>query len=208
MEKAKDVDEYIARHRQIIEDNPDCGASMYNLAVALIAKKEYNEAEKYLYRSLDNSPGLAEAYIQLGGLCLRRGDMEGCLDFNRQAVRAKPGFAEGWGNIGFVHLQRGELEDAITALRKATAFNFRFVQAFASLASAYLMNGNIDESIETGHKVLELAPDFAVAHNNLAIAYMEQDDWEKAIAHCDRAISGGYDVPEEIRREIDAHRQS
>ena len=204
MEKAKNVHEYIERQRRALASNPDCGTSHYNLAVALLGINQYEEAENELFAAIDCSPGLAEAYVQLGGLRLRQGDLESCLDFNRRAVRVKPGFSEGWGNIGFVHMQRGEVDEAITALEKATHFNFRFIQAFATLANAYLAKGRIDDAIETNHKVLKLAPDFAVAHNNLAICYLEKSDLEKARLHCGKAIDLGYEVAPEIQREIEA----
>ncbi len=69
------------------------------------------------------------------------------------------------------------------------------------------MNGEVDKSIEAGLKAINLAPDFAVAHNNLAIAYLEKGEAEKAIEHYDRAVSLGYEVAPEIRREIDRHRK-
>ncbi len=206
MPVAKNAEEFIASQRANIASNPDCGTSYYNLAVALLGQQKFDEAEQALHRAIDCSPGLAEAFVQLGGLCFRRGDLDGCLDYNRKAVKAKPGFSEGWGNIGFVHLQRGEVDEAITALEKATTFNFRFVQAFATLANAYLMRGWVDKSIETGLKTLELAPEFAVAHNNLAIAYLEKGDYAKAVEHCDLALQYGYDVPEGLRKTIDEYR--
>jgi tetratricopeptide (TPR) repeat protein len=174
MEKVRNADEYIAHQRQAIAQNPECGNSHYNLAVALIGQKKYDEAEKHLYEAIECSQGLAEAYIALGGICLQRGDLEGCLHNNRMAVKAKPGFSEGWGNIGYIELQQGNVDEAITALEKATSFNFRYVQAFANLANAYLMKGRIDDSIEANLKALKLHPDFAPAHNNLAIAYLEK----------------------------------
>jgi tetratricopeptide (TPR) repeat protein len=206
MEKAKNVNEFIDRQRAAIASNPDCGTSHYNLAVGLLGLKKDEEAEKELHAAIDCSPGLAEAYVQLGGLCLKKGDLDGCLNYNQRAVKAKPGFSEGWGNIGFVHLQRGEVEEAIKALEKATRFNFRFVQAFATLGNAYLMNGEVDKSIEAGLKAIKLAPGFAVAHNNLAIAYLEKGEAEKAVEHHDRAVSLGYEVAPEISREIDLQR--
>lgn len=206
-DKPKDAEEYIARQRKILANNPDCGTTRYNLAVGLLAVKKYDEAEKELLATLENSPGLAEAYVQLGGLCLRRGDMDGCLAYNKQAVKAKPGFSEGYGNIGFVHLQRGEVEEAIKNLERATAFNFRYIQAFATLGSAYLMNGMPDKSIENSLKALELAPDFPVAHNNLALAYLEKGEYAKAAEHCDRALELGYEVAPQILDEIDLHRE-
>ncbi len=196
---ARNVEEYIARQRAAIAANPECGISRYNLAVALIGQKKFEEAEKELQAAVMNSPNLAEAYVQLGGICLTRGDLEGCLAYNRQSVNARAGFAEGYGNIGFVLLQQGNVEEAIRNLEKATRWNPRFVQAFATLANAYLMNGEIEKSIETGHAALQIFPDFAIAHHNLSIAYLENEQPETALEHHEKAVALGYEVPEEIR---------
>ncbi len=203
MSKASNADEFIARQRAAIAANPDCGNSHYNLGVALMGKQEYSEAETEFLAAIDSSPSLAEAYVQMGGICLQRGDLDGCLDWNQRSTRARPGFSEGWGNVGFVHLQRGEIDEAITALKKATTFNFRYVQAFTSLASAYLIKGMIDDSIEASEKALAVSPDFAVAQNNLGIAYLEKGDTEKAKTHILKAKELGYEVAPQILKEIE-----
>jgi tetratricopeptide (TPR) repeat protein len=203
MTKATNADEYIAQQRQAIAQNPECGASHYNLAVALMGQKKYDEAEKHLYEAIENSQSLAEAYVALGGIALQRGDLDGCLAHNQAAVKARPGFSEGWGNIGFIHLQKGNIDEAIKALEKATTFNFRYIQAFANLANAYLIKGMIDESIEANLKALKLHPDFAPAHNNLAIAYLEKGETQSAVEHCERAVALGYEVPPEILKEVE-----
>ena len=206
MEKAKNVEEYIAQQRAFIASNPDCGTSHYNLAVALVGQKRYEEAEKALLEAVACSPSLAEAYVQLGGICLHRGDLDGCMAYNKKAIHSRAAFSDGGGNIGFVHLQKGEIDEAISALQKAIRYNPKFLQAYATLANAYLMNGMIEESIEANRKVLDLAPNFAVSHNNLAIAYMQNGEFARAIEHCDKALSLGYDVAPEILQELDAHR--
>jgi len=206
MSKPSTVDQYIAEQRAAVENNPECGMSHYNLAIGLLGQRRYDDAEKELFAAIDCSPNLAEAYVQLGGICLQRGDLEGCLAFNKKAVHSRAGFAEGWGNIGFVHLQKGDADEAIRALEKAIRYNPRFLQAYATLANAYLMKGMIDESIETNRKVLEMAPDFAVSHNNLAIAYMERGDFQLALDHCDRAMALGYAVASEIIKELEPYR--
>lgn len=207
MEKAENVEEYIAQQRAFIASNPDCGTSHYNLAVALLGQKRYDEAEKALLEAVSCSPTLAEAYVQLGGICLQRGDLDGCMDYNKRAIHSRAGFSEGWGNIGFVHLQKGNIDEAIYALEKAVRYNPKFLQAFATLANAYLMNGMIEESIETNRKAVVLEPNFAIAHNNLTIAYMENGDFKLAIEHCDKAVDLGYDVAPEILKELEAYRQ-
>ena len=206
MTKAKNVQEYIARQRAAIAGNPECGTSHYNLAVALLGLKQYDEAEKELKEAIYCSPNLAEGYVQLGGICLQRGDLDGCMSYNQQSIKVRAGFAEGWGNIGFVHLQKGEVDEAIHALRKAITFNVNFLQAYATLANAYLMKGLIDESIEANLKTLELEPGFAVAHNNLAIAYLEQSKYDQAIEHFDKAVALGYEVAPEMLKEVEPYR--
>jgi tetratricopeptide (TPR) repeat protein len=206
MPKAKNVQEYIAHQRAAIAANPECGTSHYNLAIGLLGQKKYDEAEKELLAAVECSPNLAEAYVQLGGICLQRGDLEGCLNYNKKAVHSRAGFAEGYGNVGFVQLQLGNIEEAITALEKAVRWNPKFLQAYTTLANAYLMKGMIDESIDTGLKVTELAPDFAVGHNNLGIAYLEKGLHDLAIKHIDQAMELGYEVAPEILNEIKKYR--
>ncbi len=206
MTKAKNVSEYIESQRNVLASNPDCGTSHYNLAIGLLGLKQYDEAEKELFAAIECSPNLAEAYVQLGGLRLKEGDLEGCLRYNKLAVKSRAGFAEGHGNIGFVQLQLGNIEEAIPALEKAVRWNPNFLQAYTTLANAYLMQGMIDKSVETNLKALDLQPDFAVAHNNLAIAYLEKGEHQLAVMHIDKADELGYDVAPELLEEVKQYR--
>jgi len=206
MPTANNAEEYIAQQRAAIASNPECGTSHYNLAVALLGIEKYDEAENELNAAIDCSPNLAEAYVQLGGLCLQRGDLDACLAYNKHATKVRSGFSEGHGNIGFVHLQMGNVDEAIKSLQKAITYNSKFLQAYATLANAYLMKGLIKESIVTNLKVLKLEPSFAIAHNNLAIAYLENEEYDMAVKHCDKAIELGYEVAPEILKEIETHR--
>jgi tetratricopeptide (TPR) repeat protein len=206
MPKFKNADDYILQQQAAIASNPDCGNSHYNLAVAYIGQKKYAEAEKELHESISCSPNLAEAYVQLGGIRLQKGDLEGCLDYNKRAVQARAGFAEGWGNIGFVQMQLGNVDEAIPALEKAVRWNIKFLQAYATLANAYLAKGMIEESIKTNLKVIKMEPNFPVAYNNLAIAYMEKGEFETAIENADKAVELGYDVAPQILEELSTHR--
>ena len=204
MAKPQNIQEYLTKYRAAVAQNPECGTSHYNLAVGLLGARLYDEAEREFILAIENSPSLAEAYVQLGGICLQRGDLEGCLSWNKRAVNARAGFAEGYGNIGFVNLQLGKLEEAVFALRKAIKWNPKFLQARANLANAYLMQGEVDDSISENKTVLEQEPLFSIAHNNLAIAYMEKGEHALAKEHLQKAIELGYEVSPELRKEIEA----
>ncbi len=216
-QKPANSDAYIAKLRSQITDNTECGTNHYNLAVALMGKQEYDEAEKALHDAVDCSPNLAEAYVLLGGICLQRGDVEGCLRYNRYAVKARAGFAEGYGNIGFVLLQlvdgknpeedQEKIDSAIKNLRKAVVHNAKFVQAFTTLGNAYYMKGLLDEGIKANLEAVKIQPEFPIAHNNLCVGYLEKKNYEKAIEHCDIATSLGYEVAEELKAELAPHRK-
>jgi len=212
------ADAHIARLRGQLSENEECGTTHYNLAVALMGKQEYAEAEKVLHDAIDNSPTLAEAYVLLGGICLQRGDLEGCYRYNQRATKARAGFAEGYGNMAFVLLQLVDGKDpkedtekvdkAIKHLKKAIIHNKNFIQAYATLGTAYFMKGLVQEGIKANLEAVALAPDFPIAHNNLAVAYLEIEDHEKAITHCDKAIDLGFEVAQELKDELEPHRKA
>ncbi|MDD9301585.1 MAG: tetratricopeptide repeat protein [Desulfobacter sp.] len=214
----KNADEQIAMLRNALAQNTECGTTHYNLAVALMGKQEYTEAEQVLHDALECSPTLAEAYVLLGGICLQRGDLEGCFRFNQRATKARAGFAEGYGNMAFVLLQlvdgKDEKEDeekvdkAIKNLKKAIIHNKNFVQAFTTLGTAYFMKGLVEEGIKANLEALEVQPQFPIAHNNLAVAYLQNKDYEKAILHCDKAVELGFEVAPDLLKELASHRNS
>ncbi|MCG8686994.1 MAG: tetratricopeptide repeat protein [Desulfobacterales bacterium] len=214
----KNADEHIAKLRYALAQNEECGTTHYNLAVALMGKQEFAEAEKELHEAIDCSPTLSEAYVLLGGLCLQRNDLEGCYRYNQSATKVRAGFAEGYGNMAYVLLQlvdgkdpkedEEKVDKAIKHLKKAIIHNKHFIQAYTTLGTAYFMKGLIEEGIKANQEALEVEPKFPVAHNNLAVAYLELEDYEKAIKHCDEAVSLGFEVKKELLDELAPHRKA
>jgi len=215
-QKPNNVDEYIAQLREGLSRNSECGTTYYNLAVALMGKQEYAEAENALHDAIDNSPSLAEAYVLLGGICLQRNDLEGCYRYNQRATKARAGFAEGYGNMAFVLLQlvdgkdakedEEKVDKAIKNLRKAIIHNKHFIQAYTTLGTAYFMKGLVQEGIQANLEALKVEPQFPIAHNNLAVAYLEAEEFENAIKHCDEAVKLGFEVAQELLDELAPHR--
>ncbi len=215
-QRPNNVDEYIAELRQGLSRNSECGTTHYNLAVALMGKQEYAEAENELHEAIDNSPSLAEAYVLLGGICLQRNDLEGCYRYNQRAVKARAGFAEGYANMAFVLLQlvdgkdskddEEKVDKAIKNLKKAIIHNKNFIQAYTTLGTAYFMKGLVQEGIKANLEALTVEPRFPIAHNNLAVAYLEAGEYEKAVIHCDEAVKLGFEVAPQLLEELAPHR--
>ena len=200
-----DLDEYIADLKAEIAENEQCANHYYNLGLALLTKRDFVAAEEALLNAVRNSPHLAEAYVQLGGICLERGDLDGCLRYNEEAANCRAKFPVPWSNIAFVHLQRGEPDKAITALNKALKWDPNFVQAQNALATAYFMKGDIKACETQCLSIIKKEPAFAPAWNNLALAYFDQGEFAKAKEAADKAQELGFEVSEAFLEELKAH---
>ena len=206
-ERYDDLDEYIADLKKEIEANAQCATHYYNLGLALLSKRDFVAAEEALLNAVRNSPHLAEAYVQLGGICLERGDLEGCLHYNEEAANCRAKFPIPWSNIAFVHLQRGEPDKAIAALRKALKWDPKFIQAKNALATAYYMKGDFKASVEVCRELLAQEPGFAPAWNNLALALFDLKEYDQAVEAADKARELGCEVSEGFLEELKPHRK-
>lgn len=197
-----DLDEYIADLKAEIAQNEQCATHYYNLGLALLTKRDFVAAEESFLNAVRNSPHLAEAYVQLGGICLERGDLDGCLRYNEEAANCRAKFPVPWSNIAFVHLQRGEPGKAVTALKKALKWDPDFVQAQNALATAYYMQGEFKAAEEQCRKIIETHPGFAPAWNNLALALFDLGDAVGAAEAARKAVELGFDVPQGFKEEL------
>ncbi|MBQ9407069.1 MAG: tetratricopeptide repeat protein [Desulfovibrio sp.] len=209
-ERYDNLDEYITDLKAEIEKNDQCATHYYNLGLALLTKRDFSAAEEAFLEAVRNSPHLAEAYVQLGGICLERGDLDGCLRYNEEAANCRAKFPVPLSNIAFVYLQRGEPDKAMTVLQKALKWDPQFVQAKNALATALYMKGEYLESERVCREALQLEPCFAPAWNNLALALFELERYQEAENAVAKAKELGFDVPEGFVEElaIRAHRQA
>lgn len=202
-----DLDEYIADLKTEIAANDKCATHHYNLGVALLSKRDFVAAEEAFLNAVRQSPHLAEAYIQLGGICMERGDLEGCLRYNQEAANCRPKFAIPQANIAFVHIQQGRPDEALKALDKALKWNPDLIQARNGLAIARYMQGDYEASEDACRKLLDDQPEFGPAWQNLALALFAQEQFPEAVLACDRAIALGCDVPENFLADLEPHRK-
>lgn len=196
------IDDYIADLKSKLAVNRECGNTLYNLGVAYLTKRDFMEAERCFREAVANSPKLAEAYVQLGGIAMQRGDLKTCLTYNVQATQQRPFFAVPWGNIGFCQLQLGETDKAIQSLKRAIKYDNNFVQALATLGSAYFTEGDLEEAAKSLEQAVGIEPMFGPAWNNLALVFAEKGEWTRVKDCVEKAQASGYEVPEAFLKEL------
>ena len=206
--KYEDIDEYIHDLQEEIKTNEKCANHYYNLGLAFLSKRDFVAAEDAFLKAVENSPRLAEAYVQLGGICQGRGDLDGCLHYNEEAANVRPKFAIPQSNIAYVHLQKGEPEKAMSAITKALQWNPNFVQAKNALGLAHHMKGEYEAAETVFRDLLRDQPDFAPAWHNLALTLFETGRFDDALEASDKAVSLGYEVPQGFLQELEPYRKT
>ncbi|EGJ49707.1 tetratricopeptide repeat protein [Desulfocurvibacter africanus] len=205
MSNTAKVDAYIAEQMNKLQDNPQCANTHYNLGMGFLTKRMFKEAEESFLKAVDCSSKLVEAYVQLGGIAMQRGDLEGCLHYNEIAAKNMPLFPVPYANMGFVHMQRGNVDEAIKAFKQAIKKDANFVQAIASLGGALYMKGDLDESEGYSKRALEIEANFGPALNNLALVELERGNHAKAREYVEQARKTGFEPPEGLLKELEAH---
>ncbi len=76
------IEEKIQELKARLAKNPECGVTNYNLGVHYMALRDFETARQYLQEAIRKSPDLAEAYVQLGGIAMNEGDLDGCFSYN------------------------------------------------------------------------------------------------------------------------------
>ncbi|MFC1704426.1 tetratricopeptide repeat protein [Candidatus Omnitrophota bacterium] len=87
-----------------------------------------------------------------------------------------------------------QTDDALLECRKAAAINPDDAGAFYNLGRTYYALDMLEESIVAYEAVLKLTPGDALIHRDLALACFENEAFDLAIYHCDRALRLGANI--------------
>src|SRR5262249_29178303 len=97
------------------------------------------------------APGIdanfADAYTNLGNVCLAQGRLDEAAEHYRRALGFKPDVAETHNNLGIVLAARGDFEQAASRFQWALGRKPDFVDAHNNLARAFLSRGRPNEAL-------------------------------------------------------------
>lgn len=92
---------------------------LLNLGFIYYSKKQYDKAETYYKRAVEQSPTFAQAWRGLGRIYADTGRLAESLEAYEKAVQAAPFFAQAFLEMGDVHETAGHGEEAVTAWKRA-----------------------------------------------------------------------------------------
>jgi len=159
-----------------------------NLAVALQAKGEDDEALAEFQKALAINPDFAQDYVELSNIYLEKGRADDAIVACRKALDLVPKFARAHYNLGIALAQKGQVDEAMTEFRKALVIDPSFGEADGNLGNALLQTGRVDEAMAEFQRALALDPNHAEVHNSYGVAFLQKGQVDEAIAQFQSAL--------------------
>ena len=159
-----------------------------NLAHALVAAGESQEAFSHYEAALRINPDSVEAHTGIGAILVPAGRLDEAIAHYRQALRVNPTDAITLANLGGALAEQGQVAEAETHLRAAVAAAPDLPQARSYLGVTLAEQGRTSEAIEHLARMTELQPDDVVARRHLGSALAIEGRTAEAIQQFETAI--------------------
>lgn len=175
-------------YRHAVRQKPDFIDGYINLATALVAAGDMEQAIQAYLSALHYNPDLYCVRSDLGNLFKALGRLDEAKACYLKAIETCPTFAVAWSNLGCVFNAQGEIWLAIHHFEKAVTLDPNFLDAYINLGNVLKEARIFDRAAAAYLRALNLSPNNAVVNGNLACVYYEQGLIDMAIETFRRAI--------------------
>ncbi|MCA9184099.1 MAG: tetratricopeptide repeat protein [Pirellulaceae bacterium] len=118
-----------------------------DLARTLIAANQHDDAQDYLTTALQAQPDYADAHLESGELCLRRGDVKGAIRHFRSAADSQPDSVSTRAKLAAALVADGDFAAAVSSLQFVAAAVPDQLEIRAQLARALLEVGKFEDAV-------------------------------------------------------------
>jgi tetratricopeptide (TPR) repeat protein len=178
--------------QRAVKDDPDSAEPLYGLGSVYLQQNKSQEAKDCFERALQlhaNYPGTpANAWINLGILSARAGDLDKAIDLFKRAAQMDPDHAIALQNLGSAYRQKKDWPNAEKALKRAVELTPEDAEANYGLGMVYAQQNDTERAREFLRRSLDVRPDYAPALNNLGIVNIRTGRAEEAIRNFQESV--------------------
>ena len=179
-----------------LQENPEWWVGRLLRAVWHTDEGRLDAAERDATTVREALPGFGRAAHVLGLVDEKRGDLDGAVRSQQEALALDPSITPAWAHLCALYAMRGEHDRAVPSCTTALARDRHQPAVRHTLALVYVALGNsadergrLDEALQRYADALALEPELPEAHYNLAIALHRTGRLEQALTHYERALA-------------------
>jgi tetratricopeptide (TPR) repeat protein len=166
---------------------PSYWAAHYNIGLALLDSKRFNEARDELARAALLKSDAPEVYDSLGRAYEGAGDTAAAISSFERALALDPGMFESLNNLGTVYFKRSDFPAAQKYFAAALVINPQASTALFNLGLCYSRRGNSVDAIRQFERVRDLGLADDEVYYELGLAYEQVGRLKDAVAALERA---------------------
>jgi len=190
----KRTDEACQWYLRAIELSPDNAETYVELAILVFRQlHDRQQAQHYLYCSIEAEPIQTNAYMWMGHLERDRGNFPAAVEWYSRATEAVPDSAWARWYLGRTLCEIGEYEQGVQQLEEAISRDPRDAIAYYNLARwCYLPQGSLDEAVAAFEAAIRFETrDYylAMAHEGPGDVYLAQGNPSEAAKQYQRALT-------------------
>ncbi len=176
----------------VVQKSPALARGHVNLGRALMAEKQYPQAEQHLRRAMTIEPEDSRAYLALAALYNEQKRYPEALTTAAEALARKHADT---ANIRLViataHMKMRDIGPALAEIDQALAAAPQSTDAYTARGIAYGLAGRPRQAEEALRQAIALDPRNGHAYFNLGITYDRQQRFPEAIAAIESALASG-----------------
>ncbi len=185
---AHDYHDVITLYETTLRKNPEAWLAHNNLAEALTARGQPEEAIPHLETAIKLKPDFALAENNLGDDLRRVGRPQEAIPHLERALTLQSRFPEAHNNLGVVLAMLGRHGEARREFETAITQNPQYAQAQVNLGLSLAASGHPADAIAHFQTAVQLDPNSGDAELNWAIALTLTRRFPEAAPHFERAI--------------------
>ena len=174
---AKKYDEAIAKYQEVLKENPDCTAAMYELSMTYYTKGDTTAAMEIAYKGTKyKSDELPLFYLTIGNIIDDVGKPDEAVKIYRDGIKMLEGdptmkrhLSSMYYNLGVTLAKQKNYADARTELKRSVTYNFQYSSPNYLLALIYQNSGYKIPAFLAAARVIALEPAGARAQRASAI---------------------------------------
>jgi len=172
------------------KERPELGQIPYDLGIIATELDDLDGARKYYMRATDLDPKIGDAWLNLGALSERAGNLQNALSSYETGLRYQPDNDKLIVGIIGVLRKLGRTDEAIEKAKAALVKNANNVDAYNNLGLVYVDQGKLDLAMFIYQKALtiENADRNALLHCNLGKVYLLRGDLALARQQLERSL--------------------
>lgn len=147
----------------------------FTYGVAFFQRGYLDAAADSFQQVIAAKPDNAEAYYNLGTLCLRRKQFEKARTYLEKAVQLKPGHAEAWNNLGMVAAEAGHTDEAVSDFKQSLQFRPDYTIALLNLGNLYRRQKMFGEAQQLLKRAMQVDANNPEASYSLGMLYAQQN---------------------------------